>query len=45
MGLTDYGDLGGSGLGPVADSDWLTVYPDGFKQLLQYINNRYVPPT
>eukprot|EP00884_Botryococcus_braunii_P017272 jgi/Botrbrau1/4228/Bobra.0044s0024.1 len=43
MGTVDYSDQGGSSLGRQADSNWLYVYPDGFKQLLSYINSRYSP--
>ena len=28
-------------IGPYADSSWLTVYPPGFGQLLEWISNRY----
>lgn len=41
MGSVDYSEQGGSSLGPQADSSWLYVYPEGFKQLLMYINSRY----
>jgi hypothetical protein len=43
MGLTDYGDLGGMDLGEATGLSWEYIYPEGFKSLLQYVNNRYLP--
>jgi hypothetical protein len=43
MGTTDYQDLGGRDLGQPTGLSWLNIYPDGFKHLLQYVNNRLVP--
>ncbi|XP_012573136.1 beta-glucosidase 12-like [Cicer arietinum] len=34
----------GKPLGPMAASDWLCIYPRGFRQLLLYIKNQYNNP-
>lgn len=36
-------DINNSLIGPFAESQWLNVYPTGFKKLLKWVNDRYTP--
>lgn len=31
-------------IGPYAESTWLTIYPEGFRKLLKWVDNRYNHP-
>jgi len=43
VNITMY-DMNNQPLGPLAASDWLVVYPPGFRMILNWINKRYDSP-